>query len=72
MVKIATITGLVTSGGDGVTAAIAAGFARGLSVYNAVVLAKKFITLSLTGSFALNKWVGPGNPANWRKNNLFS
>jgi pyridoxine kinase len=55
-----------------VSAAIAAGLARGLSIYDAVVLAKKFITLSLDGSFAINKWVGPGNPTNWRKNYLFS
>jgi pyridoxine kinase len=54
------------------SAAIAAGLTRGLSVYEAVVLAKKFISQSLNGSFALNKWVGPGNPANWRKDNLFS
>jgi pyridoxine kinase len=55
-----------------VSAAIASGLARGLSVYHAVVLAKKFISQSLEGGFALNQWVGPGNPANWRKNNLFS
>jgi pyridoxine kinase len=54
------------------SAAIAAGLARGLSVYDAVVLAKNFINQSLNGSFALNKWVGPGNPTNWRKDNLFS
>jgi len=53
-------------------AAIAAGLARGLSVYGAIVLSKKFIGQSLKGSFALNKWGGPGNPANWRENNLFS
>jgi pyridoxine kinase len=55
-----------------VSAAIASGLARGLSVYHAVVLAKKFISQSLEGCFALNQWVGPGNPANWRKNNLFA
>jgi pyridoxine kinase len=55
-----------------VSAAITAGLARGLSVYDAVVLAKRFISQSLNGSFALNKWVGPGNPTNWRENNLFS
>jgi pyridoxine kinase len=49
------------------SAAIAAGLARGLSVYDAVVRAKKFITTSLSASFALNQWVGPGNPTNWRK-----
>ncbi|MDR0638507.1 MAG: bifunctional hydroxymethylpyrimidine kinase/phosphomethylpyrimidine kinase [Spirochaetaceae bacterium] len=53
------------------SAAIAAGLARGLSVYDAVVLAKKFISLSLAGSFALNRWVGPGNPSGWRKETLF-
>jgi pyridoxine kinase len=53
------------------SAAIAAGLARGLSVHDAVALAKKFITESLTGSFALNQWVGPGNPSGWRKETLF-
>jgi pyridoxine kinase len=53
------------------SAAIAAGLARGLSVYDAVVLAKKFITQSLSAGFALNQWVGPGNPSGWRKDRLF-
>jgi pyridoxine kinase len=53
------------------SAAIAAGLALGLPVYEAVVLAKKFITQSLEGGFALNSWVGPGNPGNWRKNTPF-
>jgi pyridoxine kinase len=53
------------------SAAIASGLARGLPVYDAVVLAKKFITESLSGSFALNQWVGPGNPSGWRKDTLF-
>jgi pyridoxine kinase len=53
------------------SAAIAAGLARGLPVYDAVVLAKKFITASLKNSFALNQWVGPGNPSAWRKDQLF-
>ncbi|MCL2478189.1 MAG: bifunctional hydroxymethylpyrimidine kinase/phosphomethylpyrimidine kinase [Treponema sp.] len=52
-------------------AAITAGLARGLSVYDAVVLAKKFITKSLQNGFALNEWVGPGNPSAWRKNKVF-
>jgi pyridoxine kinase len=65
-------TSWVHGAGCTLSAAIASGLARGLSVYDSVVLAKKFINLSLNGSFALNKWVGPGNPANWRKNNLFS
>ena len=52
-------------------AAITAGLARGLSVPEAVKLAKKFITESLKAGFALNKWVGPGNPSNWRKDHLF-
>jgi pyridoxine kinase len=54
------------------SAAIAAGLARGLSVYDAAALAKKFITESLSASFALNRWVGPGNPASWRKDTLFN
>ena len=53
------------------SAAIAAGLARGFSVYDAVALAKKFISQSLAGSFSLNQWVGPGNPWAWRKNTLF-
>jgi len=52
-------------------AAIASGLARGLCVYEAVTLAKKFITKSLEGGFALNKWVGPGNPSGWRRETLF-
>jgi pyridoxine kinase len=48
------------------SAAIASGLARGLPVREAVVLAKKFISLSLGGGFALNQWVGPGNPSAWR------
>jgi pyridoxine kinase len=44
------------------SAAIASGLARGLQVRDAVLLAKKFITESLKSGFALNKWVGPGNP----------
>ena len=52
-------------------AAITAGLARGLSVLDAVVLAKKFITTSLKAGFALNKWVGPGNPSDWRNDRLF-
>ena len=53
------------------SAAIASGLARGLPVRDAVLLAKKFITLSLKAGFALNKWVGPGNPSAWRKDKLF-
>ena len=53
------------------SAAIAAGLARGLTVRDAAALAKKFITASLKAGFALNKWVGPGNPSAWRKDNLF-
>lgn len=48
-------------------AAITAGLALGLEPYEAVSRAKKFITFSLKGGFALNKWVGPGNPSAWRK-----
>jgi pyridoxine kinase len=54
------------------SAAIAAGLARGLSVHDSVALAKKFITASLGAGFALNRWVGPGNPSAWRKDTLFS
>jgi len=53
------------------SAAIASGLARGFSVWEAVVLAKRFITASLKAGFALNKWVGPGNPSDWRKDRLF-
>jgi len=53
------------------SSAIAAGLARGLSVRDSVVLAKKFITESLKAGFVLNKWVGPGNPSSWRKGKLF-
>jgi pyridoxine kinase len=52
-------------------AAIASGLARGLSVYDSAALAKKFITESLGAGFPLNRWVGPGNPSNWRKDTLF-
>jgi pyridoxine kinase len=54
-----------------VSAAAAAGIARGLSVYDAVQSAKRFITESLRRSFALNRWVGPGNPSGWRSGHLF-
>ena len=53
------------------SAAIASGLARGLSPWDAVVLAKKFITASLKAGFALNQWVGPGNPSAWRQDHLF-
>jgi pyridoxine kinase len=53
------------------SAAIASGLARGLSAKEAVLLAKKFITSSLKNSFALNQWVGPGNPSAWRAGKLF-
>ena len=53
------------------SAAIASGLALGLSAWDAVVLAKKFITASLKAGFALNQWVGPGNPSDWRKEKLF-
>ena len=53
------------------SAAITAGLACDLSVRDAVALAKKFITASLKAGFALNKWVGPGNPSDWRKDRLF-
>ncbi|MFC2289733.1 MAG: bifunctional hydroxymethylpyrimidine kinase/phosphomethylpyrimidine kinase [Treponema lecithinolyticum] len=52
-------------------AAVTAGLARGLSAREAVLLAKKFIGSSLQASFALNQWVGPGNPSAWRNSTLF-
>jgi pyridoxine kinase len=54
------------------SAAIAAGLARGLSVTEAVNLAKRFITAALSKGFALNQWVGPGNPSAWRGDRLYS
>jgi pyridoxine kinase len=48
-------------------AAITAGLGRGLSVYEAVAAAKRFVTESLSRGFALNRWVGPGNPSGWRQ-----
>jgi pyridoxine kinase len=53
------------------SAAITAGLAQGLPVLEAVKRAKKFITLSLKAGFALNRWVGPGNPSAWRSKTLF-
>jgi pyridoxine kinase len=53
------------------SAAITAGLARGLSVADAARAAKRFITLSLKAGFALNRWVGPGNPSAWRSGTLF-
>lgn len=50
-----------------IAAAITAGLGLGLEPYEAALRAKKFITLSLRNGFPLNKWVGPGNPAAWRK-----
>jgi len=43
----------------------------GLYCIEAVRLAKKFITQSLSGSFELNQWVGPGNPTTWRGKTVF-
>jgi len=53
------------------SAAIASGLAKDLPVREAVALAKKFITMSLNAGFPLNRWVGPGNPSDWRKEKLF-
>jgi len=53
------------------SAAIAAGLAIGWALSDAVLFAKNFITASLKASFPLNKWVGPGNPSDWRKERLF-
>lgn len=47
-------------------AAITAGLGLGLNPLESVKLAKIFITASLKKGFALNKWVGPGNPSGWR------
>ncbi|MDR3324890.1 MAG: bifunctional hydroxymethylpyrimidine kinase/phosphomethylpyrimidine kinase [Spirochaetaceae bacterium] len=47
-------------------AAMCAGLAAGLSLMEAVRAAKVFVALSLSHSFALNEWVGPGNPSAWR------
>lgn len=52
-------------------AAITSGLALNLSPYEAVCLAKKFISCSLSSSFPLNQWVGPGNPSAWRNEKLF-
>lgn len=52
-------------------AAIASGLALGMNAREAVLTAKKFISASLSASFALNQWVGPGNPSAWRKDRLF-
>lgn len=57
----------VHGAGCTVSAAITAGLALGLDPYEAVSRAKKFVTFNLRGSFPLNKWIGPGNPAGWRK-----
>ena len=65
------VTGWNHGAGCTTAAAITAGLARGLSVHDAVALAKKFITTSLKAGFALNKWVGPGNPTDWRKDRVF-
>jgi pyridoxine kinase len=54
-----------------ISAAITAGLARGLAVFDAVQLAKKFISESLRAGFALNKWVGPGNPGAWRGETIY-
>ncbi|MDR2509028.1 MAG: bifunctional hydroxymethylpyrimidine kinase/phosphomethylpyrimidine kinase [Spirochaetaceae bacterium] len=65
-------TGWTHGAGCTVSAAICAGLARSLSVKQAAAAAKSFISKSLSGGFALNQWVGPGNPSNWRGANLFS
>jgi pyridoxine kinase len=54
------------------SAAVTAGIARGMAPYDAAVLSKKFITASLSHSWPLNKWVGPGNPSAWRSDKLFN
>jgi pyridoxine kinase len=53
------------------SAAIVSGLARGWPILEAVIMAKRFITKSLKAGFALNQWVGPGNPTDWRKARIF-
>ncbi|CEM62979.1 bifunctional hydroxymethylpyrimidine kinase/phosphomethylpyrimidine kinase [Treponema phagedenis] len=48
-------------------AAVTAGLGAGLAPYDAVLRAKKFITLSLRNGFEMNRWGGAGNPSAWRK-----
>lgn len=55
-----------------VSAAITAGLAQGLTPLDAVKRAKKFISTSLANGFALNHWVGPGNPSAWRQPHLYN
>lgn len=55
-----------------VSAAICAALARGLSPREAARSGKRFVSQSLSHSFALNRWVGPGNPSAWRAERLFS
>ncbi|MDR2102145.1 MAG: bifunctional hydroxymethylpyrimidine kinase/phosphomethylpyrimidine kinase [Treponema sp.] len=60
-------TGWTHGAGCTTAAAITAGLARGLPVYDAILLAKRFISESLGRSFPLNQWIGPGNPCGWRQ-----
>ncbi|MDR2468116.1 MAG: bifunctional hydroxymethylpyrimidine kinase/phosphomethylpyrimidine kinase [Spirochaetaceae bacterium] len=55
-----------------ISAALCAGLAQGLSPLDAARRAKRFISTSLAHGFALNRWVGPGNPSAWRNDKLFS
>jgi pyridoxine kinase len=68
LIKASLIKTTWTHGAGCTTAAaICAGLSYNKSALESVRLAKKFITQSLENSFALNKWVGPGNPSAWRK-----
>ncbi|MBQ5780414.1 MAG: hydroxymethylpyrimidine/phosphomethylpyrimidine kinase, partial [Spirochaetaceae bacterium] len=53
------------------SAAIAAALALGKSPLEAVKIAKDFIQNSLSASFPLNEFVGPGNPSAWRGDKTF-
>lgn len=53
------------------SAAIAAALALGKSPFEAVQIAKDFIQNSLSASFPLNEFVGPGNPSAWRGDKTF-
>jgi pyridoxine kinase len=54
-----------------VSAAICAALARGLGPREAARSGKRFVSKSLSQSFALNRYVGPGTPSGWRAGALF-
>lgn len=49
-----------------VSAAITAGLGRGLTAYDAILSAKRFVTTGLRHGFQVNQWVGTGNLSKWR------